>query len=72
MNAEAGWADLELAQRIAGAGTLSGAARALHVDQTTASRRLAALERRLGVALFDRVGGRLAPTQALGAVLDRL
>ncbi len=72
MNAEAGWADLELAQRIAGAGTLSGAARALHVDQTTASRRLAALERRLGVALFDRVGGRLAPTPALGAVLDRL
>jgi DNA-binding transcriptional LysR family regulator len=72
MNAEGGWADLELAQRIARAGTLSGAARALHVDQTTASRRLAALERRLGVALFDRVGGRLAPTPALGAVLDRL
>ncbi len=72
MNAEGGWADLELAQRIAGAGTLSGAARALHVDQTTAARRLAALERRLGVTLFDRVGGRLAPTPALGAVLDRL
>ncbi|MGO9774533.1 MAG: LysR family transcriptional regulator [Roseiarcus sp.] len=72
MNAEGGWADLELAQRIARAGTLSGAARALHVDQTTASRRLAALERRLGVALFDRIGGRLAPTPALGAVLDRL
>ncbi len=68
MDAEGGWADLELAQRIARAGTLSGAARALGVNQTTASRRLAALERRLGVALFDRVGGRLAPTSALGAV----
>ena len=72
MDAEGGWADLELAQRIARAGTLSGAARALHVDQTTASRRLAALERRLGVKLFDRVGGRLAPTPALDAALDRL
>ncbi|MGD0642567.1 MAG: LysR family transcriptional regulator [Roseiarcus sp.] len=72
MDAEGGWADLELAQRIACAGTLSGAARALRVDQTTASRRLAALERRLGVTLFDRVGGRLAPTAALGAVLERL
>ncbi|MFZ1962456.1 MAG: LysR family transcriptional regulator, partial [Roseiarcus sp.] len=64
MNAEGGWADLELVQRIARAETLSGAARALGVDQTTASRRLAALERRLGATLFDRVGGRLAPTPA--------
>jgi DNA-binding transcriptional LysR family regulator len=39
---------------------------------TTAARRLAALERRLGVTLFDRVGGRLAPTPALAPVLDRL
>ena len=72
MNAEASWADLELAQRIASAATLSGAARALRVDQTTAARRLAALERRLGATLFDRVGGRLAPTPALAGVLDRL
>ena len=66
------WAGLELAQRIAGAGTLSGAARLLGVNQTTAARRLAALERRMGASLFDRVGGRLAPTPALAAVLDRL
>jgi DNA-binding transcriptional LysR family regulator len=72
MDAEVGWADLELAQRIAGAGTLSAAARTLGVNQTTAARRLAALERRLGATLFDRVGGRLAPTSALAGVLDRL
>lgn len=72
MHAEADWADLELAQRIAQAGTLSGAARALRVDQTTAARRLAALEHRLGAALFDRIGGRLAATPALAGVLDRL
>jgi DNA-binding transcriptional LysR family regulator len=72
MSAEPGWADLELARRIAEAETLSGAARALGVDQTTAARRLAALERRIGASLFDRVSGRLAPTPALAAVLDRL
>lgn len=72
MSAEAHWADLELAQRIAAAGTLSGAARALRIDQTTAARRLAALERRLGVPLFERIDGRLAPTPALASVLDRL
>ena len=72
MDAESSWAGLELAQRIAGAGTLSGAARLLGVNQTTAARRLAALERRMGASLFDRVGGRLAPTPALAAVLDRL
>lgn len=72
MSAGGDWADLELAQGIARAGTLSGAARALRVDQTTASRRLAALERRLGVALFDRIDGRLTPTPALASILDRL
>jgi DNA-binding transcriptional LysR family regulator len=72
MSAEAHWADLELAQRIVAAKTLSGAARALRIDQTTAARRLAALERRVGVTLFDRIEGRLAPTPALASVLDRL
>ena len=72
MSADPGWADLELLQRLAGAGTLSGAARALSVDQTTAARRLAALERRLGAKLFDRIAGRLVATPALAAVLDRL
>lgn len=70
MNAD--WSDLQLLDRIARAGTLSAAARALGVDQTTVSRRLAALERRLGAALFDRVGARLAPTPVLAAALDRL
>lgn len=72
MSAAGHWSDLELAQRIASAGTLSGAARALGVDQTTAARRLATLERRLGVSLFDRIDGRLTPTPALASILDRL
>lgn len=44
-------------------GSLSAAARALGMSQPTLSRQIAALERELGVALFDRVGNRLALTQ---------
>ncbi|MBP1887508.1 LysR family transcriptional regulator [Sinorhizobium mexicanum] len=71
MNAES-WADLELLDHIIRGGTLSAAARTLGVDQTTIARRLAALERRIGAALFDRIGGRLTPTPVLATVLDRL
>jgi DNA-binding transcriptional LysR family regulator len=67
-----GWDELELLQRIAEAGTLSQAGRALSVDQTTASRRLARVEARLGVTLFDRIDGRLVATPALAAALDHL
>lgn len=71
MNADS-WADLELLDHIARAGTLSGASRALGVDQTTVARRLVSVERGIGAALFDRIGGRLQPTPVLSTVLDRL
>jgi DNA-binding transcriptional LysR family regulator len=61
MGADLGWDDFELLERIREAGTLSGTARALGVHQTTAARRLAALERRLGSALFARIEGRFVP-----------
>ena len=68
----AGWADLELLDHLVRGATLSQAARSLGVDQTTVSRRLAALERRVGAALFDRIDGRLTPTPVLIPVVDRL
>lgn len=71
MSAET-WAGLELLDHIVRGGTLSAAARSLGVDQTTAARRLAALERRTGAALFDRIGGRHVPTPILATILDRL
>lgn len=43
-------------------GSFSAAARALGVAQPTLGRQVAALERELGVALFERVGNRLALT----------
>ncbi|MFZ5720444.1 MAG: LysR family transcriptional regulator [Pseudomonadota bacterium] len=59
------WNDLKLVLAVARAGSLTGAARALGIDHSTAYRRMTALERRLAVRLFDRLpGGRYAPTSA--------
>lgn len=66
------WDDLRLAQVLAEEGTSAGAARRLGIDQTTASRRLARLERAAGMALFDRVERRLVARPALTAVLGDL
>ena len=51
---EMNWEDARYFLAIARAGTLSGAARDLAVDQATVSRRLAALEADLGAKLVDR------------------
>ena len=48
------WDDMCLVHAIAEVGTLSGAARALHVSHPTAFRRLNRLERKMGVRFFDR------------------
>ena len=71
MNADR-WSDLELIGEILDGETLSAAARAMGVDQTTIARRLAAFERRLGTRLFDRIEGRLVPTPELAGVSGRL
>jgi DNA-binding transcriptional LysR family regulator len=49
------WEDLRYFLAIARAGSLSGAARTLRVNQATVSRRLAALEAELKVRLVDRL-----------------
>jgi DNA-binding transcriptional LysR family regulator len=65
MTAGLQWSDLRTVLALAQAGSLSAAARALAVDQTTVSRRLTALEGALGGRLFLRARGRLVAT-ALG------
>lgn len=63
------WSDLRTILAIARAGTLSGAARALGLNQSTVSRRLQAIERDAGERIFVRGGdGGLEPT-ALGTRL---
>ena len=59
------WNDLRLVLAIVRAGSLTAAARALGVVHSTAFRRLAALEQRLGVRLFERLpAGAYSPTEA--------
>ncbi|MDR7384030.1 LysR family transcriptional regulator [Promicromonospora iranensis] len=77
--------DLRLVDAVARHGSLGAAARELLVSQPSASQRLAALERRVGVTLFDRDTTGARPTAAgqefreqaahvldhLGAIVDR-
>ena len=58
------WEDLKLFLAVAEAGSLTAAARRLRLGQPTVSRRLAALEYRLGASLFRRSVGGAALTGA--------
>ncbi len=65
------WDDVRHFLEVAKARSLSGAAEKLGVNQSTVSRRVAALEKRLGAQLFDRAPGSgwvlsLAGEQVLG------
>lgn len=64
MNAE----DLRIFLAVRTASSIKGAARALKVDHSTVSRRLAALEESLGVRLFERTPEGLIATEASEAV----
>jgi DNA-binding transcriptional LysR family regulator len=63
------WDDLRLVFAIGSAGTLSGGARRIGIDHSTAFRRLGALEARLGVRLFDRARDGYAATPAGEAII---
>jgi DNA-binding transcriptional LysR family regulator len=59
------WNDARFVLAIARAGSLTAAARTLRVDHSTVFRRLAALEVRFGLPLFERTpGGTYQPTAA--------
>ena len=63
------WDDLRVFLAVARSRTLSGAARKLGVNQTTVTRRLEALEARLGARLFDRSTAGVNPTTAAAEVV---
>jgi DNA-binding transcriptional LysR family regulator len=64
------WNDLNLVLAICRTGTLSGAAKALGVNHSTVFRRVNAIERQLGVRLFDRQPDGYAMTEA-GEAMQR-
>jgi DNA-binding transcriptional LysR family regulator len=64
------WDDLRFVAAIARTGSLSGAARSLGVHHATVFRRLAAIEDRMGVRLFDRQPHGYVPTAAGQEVAD--
>jgi DNA-binding transcriptional LysR family regulator len=64
------WDDLRTVLAVARAGSLSGAARALQVEHSTVFRRLQAIERRFGAALFERGRAGYAPTAHGEAVAE--
>ena len=58
------WDNLRYFLELARLGTLAGAARRLSVEHTTVSRRIQALEKQMGVALFAREAGGHRLTEA--------
>jgi DNA-binding transcriptional LysR family regulator len=63
------WDDVRFFLAVARAGSLSGAARALGVGHVTAGRRIALLEKRLGVTLLHKTPDGFAATSAGEAIL---
>ena len=65
------WNDLRYVLFLSRTQRVAAAARKLGVDATTVARRLARLEQRLGVRLFERDAGRLTPTDSGRIVISR-
>jgi len=63
------WSDVRIFLAIARAGTLGGAARALHLSHPTVGRRLRALEQATGHTLFQRTADGFVPTEEGNAVI---
>ncbi len=63
---------LEVFYAIMQTGTVSGAAKNLHVSQPNVTRVLAHTELQLGFSLFERVKGRLIPTQEAKTLLPEV
>ena len=65
------WDDIRFFLAVARAGSLSGAARVLAVGHVTVGRRVALLERRLGVKLLNRTPAGFSITPAGQAILGQ-
>ncbi len=63
------WDDLRIVAAVRDEGTYAGASARLRIDETTVGRRLARIERGLGLRLFEAVDGLRKPTRQCETVL---
>jgi DNA-binding transcriptional LysR family regulator len=66
------WDDLRIIAAISDSGTFAGAGARLRMDETTVARRLARLQKTLGVSLFAAVDGVRKPTVQCEAILHHV
>ncbi|WP_375304645.1 LysR family transcriptional regulator [Bradyrhizobium sp. A11] len=66
------WDDLRIIAAVRDEGTYAGASARLRIDETTVGRRLARIQRDLGVPLFDAVDGLRRPTRHCETVLEHV
>src|SRR5262245_10099463 len=66
------WDDLKIVHAITRHGSLNAAARTLSTTQPTVSRRLDALEQRIGAKLFERAASGLSPTALCAGLFESL
>ena len=66
------WDDLRIVSAVRDSGTYAGASVRLRIDETTVGRRLARIERALGVRLFEAVDGVRKPTRHCEVVLGHV
>ena len=66
------WDDLRIIAAVRDEGTYAGASARLRIDETTVGRRLARIQRDLGVPLFEAADGLRRPTRHCEAVLDHV
>jgi len=63
------WDDLRVIAAVRDAGTYAGAAKRLRIDETTVARRVARIQRTLGLRLFEAADGVRTPTRDCAVVL---
>lgn len=66
------WDDLRIIAAVRDEGTYAGASARLRIDETTVGRRLARVQRELGVPLFEAVDGLRKPTRHCETVLEHV
>src|SRR5450755_2233071 len=66
------WDDLRIVAAVRDTGTYAGAGAKLRIDETTVGRRLARIERTLGIRLFEAIDGARKPTRQCEVVLGHV